>query len=143
MYIFCIAAFNIFSRFENDDFGMSLLSRRRRKLFCRCCVIYLVAAFVVVIAFVDADAVVGVFWLFFFYVVCVVVDMAVVLSDVSGYPSEAVDVLFDVVGIFVLFDVFGALAVGGGGVFVDGASAPIDTIDLLVDSYHYYCLSYS
>ena len=37
-----------------------------------------------------------------FYVVCVVANITVVLPGVSGFLLEAVDVLFDVVGVWFL-----------------------------------------
>ena len=70
--------------------------------------IHLVAASAaVVVAVVAADVVVGVVLVALLCCVCVVVDIAVVLSEVSGYVFEAVDVLFDIVGVFIfVFVVF-------------------------------------
>ena len=67
---------------------------------------------------------------FFFCAVCDVIDIVIVLSNISGFLVEVVDVLFGVVCVFVfdvLFDVAAALLHAAGllvisdGVFVDGA----------------------
>ena len=62
--------------------------------------VHLIIADVVVVAFVAA---VGVALVILFYVVEVVVDIAVVLSDVSGFLLEIVNVLVGVADAFFLF----------------------------------------
>ena len=79
-----------------------------------CCAYRLVVIAADVVAFVAADVVVGVVLVVHFYVFCIVVDIAVVLPEVSGFLLEAVDIFFDVVGVLVfvfivLSDAFGAL----------------------------------
>ena len=72
--------------------------------------------------------------------VCVVVDIVVVLSEVSGYLFVAVDVLFDIVGVFifvfvVLFNVFGALPDAADLVVAVSDSVSVDGVDVLVDAF--------
>ena len=106
----------------------------RKNLFRRCCAFGLVVA-VDVVVFVAA-LVVDVVLVVRFYVVCVVADIAVVLPGVSGFLLEAVEVLFDVVGAFVvvvLFDVFGML-LDVAGLLVVGSGASADVVGVSVDS---------
>ena len=73
-------------------------------LFRRCSAFCLVVP-VDVVAFAAA-VVVDVALVVRFYVVCVVADIAILLLGVSGFLLEAADVLFDVVGVLVLWYLF-------------------------------------
>ena len=103
--------------------------------FCRRCAFRLVVAVDVVVfvaAIVDDVVLVARFD------ACVVADITVAFPGVSGFLLEAVDVVFDVVGVqvfalVVLFDVFGTLLDVAGLLVVDsGVSA--DVVDVPVDA---------
>ena len=68
-------------------------------LFHKCCAVRLIVVAVDVVVFVAANVVIGVVLDVRFHNVCVVVDIAVVLPDVSGFLLEAGDVLVYVVSV--------------------------------------------
>ena len=65
-----------------------------------CCAYRLVVIAADVVAFVAADVVVGVVLVVHFYVFCIIVDIAVVLPEVSGFLLEAVEVEVPICGSF-------------------------------------------
>ena len=80
---------------DEEKFPQNLEKKLRKIFFRRCCAFCLVVT-VDVVVFVAA-VVVDIVLVVRFYVVCVVAHIAVVLPGVSGFPLDAVDVLFDVV----------------------------------------------